>query len=67
MEATVGKAIPMGDLIREADIKGVPEDTTIEVVEKLKGAGDIHSPEHGFVSWVVRRCPVSARFMIRKG
>lgn len=50
MEATVGKAIPIDDLIREASIKGIAEDTTSEVVEKLKRAGDIYSPKHGFVS-----------------
>lgn len=50
MEATIGKAIPIDDLIREASIKGIAEDTTSEVVEKLKRAGDIYSPKHGFVS-----------------
>jgi replicative DNA helicase Mcm len=50
LEATIGKAIPIDDIVREAGIKGIADDTTNEVIEKLKRAGDIYSPKHGFVS-----------------
>jgi replicative DNA helicase Mcm len=50
LEVQLGKMIPMEDLIREAEIKGVSEEKTTEVVEKLKRSGDLFSPRHGFVS-----------------
>ncbi len=50
MESTVGKAIPVEDIIREAGIRGVADSTTEDVLEKLKRSGDIYSPKHGFIS-----------------
>ncbi len=50
LEATVGKTIPIDDIVREAGIIGVADDTTHEVLEKLKRAGDLYSPKHGFIS-----------------
>jgi len=50
LEKDVGKAIPIDDVIREATIKGIAEDTATDVIEKLKRAGDIYSPKYGFVS-----------------
>ncbi|MDD9953393.1 MAG: minichromosome maintenance protein MCM [Candidatus Woesearchaeota archaeon] len=50
LEKEVGKAIPVDDIIREAGIKGVAEDTAQEVVERLKRAGDIYAPKFGFIS-----------------
>jgi replicative DNA helicase Mcm len=50
LEVSVGKSIPVDDIVREAGIIGVADDTTHEVIEKLKRAGDIYSPKHGFVS-----------------
>jgi replicative DNA helicase Mcm len=50
LEASVGKAIPIDDVVREAGIKGIADDTTHEVIEKLKRGGDIYSPKHGFIS-----------------
>ncbi len=52
LERDVGKNIPIDDIVREASIKGIAEDTANEVIEKLKRAGDIYSPKHGFVSRV---------------
>ena len=50
MENTVGKAIPIEDIVREAGIRGVADSTTEDVLEKLKRSGDIYSPKHGFIS-----------------
>jgi replicative DNA helicase Mcm len=50
MEASVGKNIPVDDIVREAGIKGVSDDTARDVIEKLKRAGDIYAPKYGFVS-----------------
>lgn len=52
LEAQVGKVIPIEDVVREAGIKGVAEDTAHDVIEKLKRGGDIYSPKHGFISRV---------------
>lgn len=50
LEAQIGKMIPLEDLIREAEIKGVSEEKTNEIIEKLKRSGDLFSPRHGFIS-----------------
>jgi len=50
LEKQIGKTIPIDDLVREATIKGVSENTAEEVIEKLKRTGDIYSPKHGFIS-----------------
>jgi replicative DNA helicase Mcm len=49
MEKEMGKTIPIDDVVREAGIKGIADDTTHEVIEKLKRAGDLFSPKHGFI------------------
>lgn len=50
LEAAVGKVIPVEDIVREAEIKGVGEDKTTETLEKLKRSGDLFSPKNGFIS-----------------
>ena len=50
LEATMGKMIPIDDIVREAGIKGIAEDTAHDVIEKLKRGGDVYSPKHGFVA-----------------
>jgi replicative DNA helicase Mcm len=50
LETTIGKVIPIEDVVREAGIKGIADDTAHDVIEKLKRGGDIYSPKHGFVS-----------------
>jgi len=50
LETSVGKVIPLDDVVREAGIKGIAEDTAYEVIEKLKRGGDIYSPKYGFIS-----------------
>jgi replicative DNA helicase Mcm len=50
LEKVFGKNIPLEDLERECELKGVDKDRTNEIVEKLRKSGDIYSPKHGFVS-----------------
>ncbi|MFC2135751.1 minichromosome maintenance protein MCM [Bacteroidota bacterium] len=50
LEKAIGKTIPVEDVIREAEIKGIDSKKTEEVVEKLKRSGDIFSPRHGLIS-----------------
>jgi len=50
LEQAVGKVIPVEDIIREAEIKGISEDSALETLEKLKRAGDLFSPKQGFIS-----------------
>jgi replicative DNA helicase Mcm len=50
LEKVLGKAIPVEDIEREADIKGIDKDKTNEIIEKLRKTGDIYSPRHGIIS-----------------
>lgn len=50
LEGKIGKTIPIEDIIAEAQRKGIDSDKVDEVIEKLKRAGDIFEPRHGFVS-----------------
>ncbi len=50
LEKNIGKVIPIDDLVREAAARDISEDKTMEVVDKLKRAGDLFSPKPGFIS-----------------
>lgn len=50
LEGAVGKVIPIEDVVREAEIKGVSEEDATEVIEKLKRGGDLYEPKNGFIS-----------------
>ena len=50
LESSVGKTIPLEDVIDAAKEKGIPEDKVEEVIEKLKRAGDIFEPKQGFIN-----------------
>lgn len=50
LEATIGKNIPIDDIIREAAARGLSEDKVEEAIEKLKRSGDIFEPRRGFIS-----------------
>ena len=50
LEKVLGKTIPIEDIEREGEIKGVDKDKVGEVIEKLKRSGDIFSPRHGVIS-----------------
>jgi len=49
LENKIGKTIPVEDIVREAQEKGVSADKAEEVIEKLKRSGDIFEPKRGFI------------------
>ena len=50
LEAKIGKAIPIEDIVGEAKNRGLDEDKVEEALERLKRSGDIYEPRHGWVS-----------------
>lgn len=50
LEKILGKNIPVEDIEREAEIRGVEKDKVEEIVDKLKRSGDVFSPKHGIIS-----------------
>jgi replicative DNA helicase Mcm len=49
LENKIGKTIPVEDVIREAQDKGISADKAEEILEKLKRSGDIFEPKRGFI------------------
>ncbi|MFH1668544.1 MAG: LAGLIDADG family homing endonuclease [Candidatus Woesearchaeota archaeon] len=49
LENKIGKTIPIEDIVKQAQEKGVSADKSEEVIEKLKRAGDIFEPKRGFI------------------
>jgi replicative DNA helicase Mcm len=52
LESQVGKLIPIEEIVREGEIKGVSEEKINEIIDKLKRSGDLFNPKHGYVSKV---------------
>jgi replicative DNA helicase Mcm len=50
LENKLGKTIPLEDIIKEAEEKGLSEADVEEVIQRLKRAGDIFEPRRGFIS-----------------
>jgi len=50
LEKVLGKEIPVEDILREAELKGVEKEKAEEILEKLRRTGDLFSPRHGTVS-----------------
>ena len=50
VEKAMGKTVPVEEVIRAAEEKGIPREQVDEVIEKLKRAGDIFEPKKGFVT-----------------
>jgi replicative DNA helicase Mcm len=50
LEKVLGKAVPVEDIQREAEIRGVERERVDEILEKLKRSGDVFSPRHGVIS-----------------
>ena len=50
LENKLGKTIPIDDIIEESKNKGVSEEKTEEVLEKLKRVGEVFEPRRGFLS-----------------
>ncbi|MBN2111511.1 minichromosome maintenance protein MCM [Candidatus Woesearchaeota archaeon] len=50
LENKLGKTIPLEDIIKDAEEKGLSEADVEEVIQRLKRAGDIFEPRRGFIS-----------------
>ncbi len=50
LESSIGKNIPINDIVRAAADMGMEEDKVEEAIEKLKRSGDIFEPKRGFIS-----------------
>ena len=50
LEHQLGKTIPIEDIIKKAEEKGLSESETEEVIQKLKRGGDVFEPRRGFIS-----------------
>jgi replicative DNA helicase Mcm len=49
LENKVGKTIPIDDIVKGSQEKGIDVDKVDEIIEKLKRAGDIFEPRRGFI------------------
>jgi replicative DNA helicase Mcm len=50
LEAHLGKAIPVEEIMKLAKERGIDESQTDELIERLKRDGDLFEPRHGFIS-----------------
>lgn len=50
LESKVGKTIPMEEIIKEAEAQGIEESDVMDLIEKLKRAGDIFEPTRNKIS-----------------
>ncbi|GIU69363.1 MAG: ATPase AAA [Candidatus Woesearchaeota archaeon] len=50
LEKQIGKQIPVDDIIMKAKDKGIDQEKTEEVLDRLKKAGDIFAPRPNFIS-----------------
>jgi len=50
LESQIGKQIPVDDIIMKAKDKGIDQDKTEEILDRLKKAGDIFAPRPNFIS-----------------
>lgn len=50
LEEKIGKVIPIDDIIKEAEQRGISSEKVEEAIEKLKRSGDIFEPRVNFVS-----------------
>ncbi len=50
LENKIGKTIPIDDILKSANEKGINESEVEEIMEKLKRSGDVYEPRSGFFS-----------------
>jgi len=50
LENKLGKTVPLEDIMKEAEEKGLSEADVEEVIQRLKRAGDLFEPRRGFIS-----------------
>ncbi|MBD3313364.1 AAA domain-containing protein, partial [Candidatus Woesearchaeota archaeon] len=49
LEGKIGKTIPVEDIVRDAEEKGIKPESVDEAIEKLKRSGDLFEPRRGFI------------------
>lgn len=49
LENKIGKVIPIDDIVKVAEEKGIPAAKVEETIERLKRSGDIFEPKNGFI------------------
>ena len=49
LENKIGKTVPIEDIVRESEEKGIKADKVDEAIEKLKRSGDLFEPRRGFI------------------
>ena len=52
LEKEFGKAIPLEEIQKRAEEKGMSNSDTEQIIERLKRSGDIYEPKYGFLSRV---------------
>jgi replicative DNA helicase Mcm len=50
LETGFGKVVPVENVVREAEIKGISADETEEILQTLVRKGDLYTPKNGFVA-----------------
>ncbi len=50
LESTIGRTIPIDDIVNAATEKGIEKDKVEEALERLKRSGDIFEPRRGWIS-----------------
>jgi replicative DNA helicase Mcm len=50
LETGFGKVVPVENVIREAEIKGISGEETEEILQTLVRKGDLYTPKNGFVA-----------------
>ena len=50
LENKLGKTIPIEDIIKMSQEKGIDEDEVEEVIQRMKRSGDLFEPRRGFIS-----------------
>ncbi len=50
LEGQIGKQIPVDDIVMRAKDKGIDQEKTEEILDRLKKAGDIFAPRSNFIS-----------------
>lgn len=50
LEEKLGKIIPLEEVVKAAQEKGISEEKVVETIEKLKRSGDLFEPKRGHIS-----------------
>jgi replicative DNA helicase Mcm len=50
LEKVFGKSIPLEDIERECELRGVTKDKAEEIIQKMSREGELYSPKHGIIT-----------------